>query len=187
MDWYVYVGKYGDRVVYIGKGRGTRYNHLNSGISSCYAANKTHFDGGVIEVDVVSYFESSQEALEYEKKLIVELEPDWNVVFSKTEQAMLKRKHIKSVGRRKKSNSRSNFMGVAYIPEGVGGKRTEKKHWRARLKYEGRYIHIGNYVREIDAAIARDLYVINNELKGFILNFPDKNYSEILDEYVEWD
>lgn len=192
MDWYVYIAKYEDKVVYIGKGKGERYKHLNSGISSCYDANKVHFDGGLIEVSLECCFNSSEEALAHERLLINQMEPMWNVTFSNTEAAKLKRSsraRPKNTIRAKSKYPKgtSQFLGLVYRPKGIGGKYTEKKHWTVKLKYDGKYIHVGNYVREIDAAIARDLYIINNGLEGYTLNFPDKNYSEVLDEYVEWD
>lgn len=191
MDWYVYIAKYDDKVVYIGKGKNERYKHLNSGISSCYHANKVHFSGGVIDVSIDSYFDSSEKALAHEKLLIDKMEPTWNVTFSNTESAKLKRSQRARPknfirGKSTSPKGRSQFFGLVYRPKGIGGKYTEKKHWTVKFKYDGKHIHVGNYVREIDAAIARDLYIINNDLEGFTLNFPDKNYSEVLDEYIEW-
>ena len=49
----VYVCKNGSEVVYIGEGRFGRHKHCNSGTSHVYELNKLHFDGVVLEVDVV--------------------------------------------------------------------------------------------------------------------------------------
>lgn len=185
MKWYVYVGKYDDKIVYIGKGKDMRYTHLNSGVSSCYYANKVHFEGGSVDVSIVEYFQSSEEVLLYERQLIIETQPEWNIIFS-TGKPRYKGKAGGSGKGVKRKTDRSKFMGVSYKTKGSGGKRGKEKHWRAKIEQNGRSIHIGYYAREIDAAIARDLYIVNNGLDEFPLNFPEKNYSEVLDEYVDW-
>lgn len=186
MKWYVYEGKYNGKVVYIGKGKNTRFTHLNSGVSSCYYANKAHFEGGLVDVSIIEYFQSSEEALLYEKQLIIEIQPEWNIVFSTGQPRSKGVKAGGSIKGMKRRTDKSKFMGVSYKTKGSGGKRGEEKHWRAKVTHNGRSIHIGYYAREIDAAIARDLYIVNNGLDEFPLNFPEKNYCEVLDEYVEW-
>lgn len=41
--YYVYMWYYKNELVYVGKGKGSRWQHGNSGKSSCYELNKIHF------------------------------------------------------------------------------------------------------------------------------------------------
>lgn len=74
----VYVCKNGSEVVYIGEGRFGRHKHCNSGTSHVYELNKLHFDGVVLEVDVVKVFETKVEAESLEKMLINKHQPIYN-------------------------------------------------------------------------------------------------------------
>ena len=60
MEYYVYVGVLDSVIMYVGKGTKQRINHLNSGISSCYQANKLHFSGGKLDVYPVAHFTITQ-------------------------------------------------------------------------------------------------------------------------------
>lgn len=183
--WYVYMATYQDSVVYIGKGKDGRHLHINSGVSNCYEANKVHFEGGIIHCEPYASFWSENNALNFEKEMILEFQPTWNIVFMGRQNARGKN----TPNKRFVKKGSSKFMGVCYRDKPSGGKNTGTvaKHWRATVHYKGKCHHVGNYVREVDAAIARDLYILNNGIEGLLLNFPDKNYSEILDEYLVWD
>lgn len=80
--FYVYVA-YGvsNEILYVGKGSGNRYKHCLSGSSNCSAINKYYFlngEDGCITVDILKYFSSNKEALEYEAGKITELKPLFN-------------------------------------------------------------------------------------------------------------
>ena len=81
----VYVACYEGKVMYVGEGKSGRHQHLTSGISHCYYANKYHFMGRLLDVDVVSEYNTKKEASEEEKRLIQELNPEWNKVVHKGE------------------------------------------------------------------------------------------------------
>ena len=61
---YIYYVYYNERVVYVGRGKGKRYLHPNSGKSSCRELNRLHFEGVEfavkIIVDGLSYEESKK-------------------------------------------------------------------------------------------------------------------------------
>ena len=181
--WYVYIAVYNGEVVYIGKGKESRYEHINSGVSNCYEANRVHFEGGEVECSLYASFVYESDALTFEKDLILEYKPAWNITYTDNP--------TKKSGRGDKrflKRGSSEYKGVTYREKPSGGKNagTVAKHWRAKVHHLGKTLHIGNYAREVDAAIARDLFVINNNIPAR-LNFPDKNYSEVLDEHVELD
>ena len=77
-DLVVYLGKVGDKVVYVGQGVPTRPAHLNSGVSACYLANKHHFKGRSAEIEIVAEGLCKPEAVKLESELIRELQPVWN-------------------------------------------------------------------------------------------------------------
>lgn len=58
--------------------------------------------------------------------------------------------------------SKTGYMGVHAI----------KGYYEARCKINGKQTHIGNYKKAIDAAKARDKFVIENKVRT-ILNFPE--------------
>ena len=80
----VYVCKYNDVIVYIGKGVKGRHKHCISGCSHVFELNKIFFTEGVdsLEVVVVKEFSSNQEAMELEKYLIGLYQPKFNKVFT---------------------------------------------------------------------------------------------------------
>lgn len=77
-DYYVYSGAYGGKIVYVGKGVKERCLHLNSGISHLYEANKLHFLGEQIDIKIELEGLTSEQALEEEKRLIIDWQPLWN-------------------------------------------------------------------------------------------------------------
>lgn len=87
---YVYIA-YGveEEVLYVGKGKGGRYLHCLHGGSSNPNINRYYFQNGEegsISVSKVKYFETDEEALEYEKHLIETLKPPFNVDFVESNQ-----------------------------------------------------------------------------------------------------
>lgn len=163
MEYYVYTGILSDTIVYVGKGCGDRYLHLNSGKSSCYEANKLHFEGGSLIVDIVEIFETSAEAEKFEKSMIKEIKPIWNIIYNMNSSGT-------KVGK-KPPNSSSIYLGVGFSIKGIGGKLKPLRQWRATYNDSGNKINIGYYSSEIEAALARDKYIIDNNI-DLPLNFP---------------
>lgn len=84
MEYYVYQVTLGNEVVYIGKGKGDRYNHVLSGKSHNYNLNKLYFEHLLLGadlpvVDLVGHFYNSKDALKYETYLIRDLLPTYNI------------------------------------------------------------------------------------------------------------
>ena len=77
-DYIVYVARHSGKVMYVGEGKPLRYLHLTSGTSHCYDANKHHFLGNSLKIDVVRTGLSKEEARKVEAELILELQPVWN-------------------------------------------------------------------------------------------------------------
>lgn len=72
-------------------------------------------------------------------------------------------------------NKSSKYRGVFYIKS--------NKKYRASFTYNKKYIHIGEFITEIEAAMAFDKYIVNEKLIGIELNFPDKKNDYIDNEY----
>lgn len=84
MEYYVYTVTHENDIVYVGKGTGKRLEHVLSGKSHNYGLNDLYFKNKYLNtslplVSIVKYFESSTEALAYEKYLIYEHMPIFNV------------------------------------------------------------------------------------------------------------
>lgn len=138
MKYYIYQGKLDGVIVYIGKGSGDRVKHLTSGISTCYDANKAHFEGKVVEVTILETIEIESDAYKRESELIKELQPSWNY--------QIRGVRASPLSEPKPYTSR----GVQYMPK----KRI--KQWRAydRDEVTRNKIHIGYYLTEEEALIA---------------------------------
>lgn len=149
--YYVYVATVEGEVVYVGKGSGTRSSHINSGISHSYKANKSHFSGVVADVELVATNLNEIDAYELESHIIKEVRPKWNVVIG--------------AGRDFKRGSYTNkYLGVSYVT----GKPT--KPYRAWYKHQYCKKHVGYFDSAIEAANARDMYVIKNKLPAALNN-----------------
>ena len=78
--YYVYMWYYKNELVYVGKGKGARWQHGNSGKSSCYELNKIHFLEGNenLRVEFEKKNLSNKEALDLEDLLIKTKLPKFN-------------------------------------------------------------------------------------------------------------
>lgn len=85
-----------------------------------------------------------------------------------------KNKMSKSAIGRKKQNSASKYYGVVYN----NGKRVINK-WRIHISIRGRYLTSSSYKTELEAALAYDKYVLENNL-NMPLNFTEKEFLEKL-------
>jgi hypothetical protein len=70
--WYVYAAYVEGVLRYVGKGKGNRYKHCNSGKSSCYRLNEDHFSGKSIVVEKIFEDLNEREAVEYESYILNE-------------------------------------------------------------------------------------------------------------------
>lgn len=68
--YYVYLVFVDGVAMYAGKGKGDRYKHPVSGISSCMELNRDFFQGKYIEVRFIERYKTEQEALQLEKHWI---------------------------------------------------------------------------------------------------------------------
>lgn len=64
--------------LYVGEGKEDRWKHIISGTSHVYEANKWHFLGRKVEVNILAEGLLKVEAEELEKQKILELKPAWN-------------------------------------------------------------------------------------------------------------
>ena len=76
--YYVYIAKAEDKIVYVGKGNGDRYKHVNSGTSSSWFLNSLHFKGIECEVTIVRNNLTNYYAIELEEALLFKLKPVGN-------------------------------------------------------------------------------------------------------------
>ena len=71
--------------------------------------------------------------------------------------------YLQQRNRRKKSGTSSKYIGVSRC------KQTNK--WLSIIKIHGKAKNLGRYSTEVEAAMARDKYIVENHLEGFSLNF----------------
>jgi len=72
---------------------------------------------------------------------------------------------IQARNKKKKRGTTSQYIGVSWQPS--------RNKWIATAQaINGKRINLGRYTDEIDAAKARDKYITDNNLEGYILNFP---------------
>lgn len=64
--------------LYVGEGKEDRWQHIVSGTSHVYEANKWHFLGRKVEVKILANSLLKQDAERIEKDKILELRPAWN-------------------------------------------------------------------------------------------------------------
>jgi predicted GIY-YIG superfamily endonuclease len=131
--YYVYIARIGEEIVYIGKGSGKRFEHVNSGTSHNYYLNKAHFEGVVMDVQVAEEFELEKDALAREAQLIEEHKPRWNDIVHPT--------------RRARTESRGG-AGVQFM----------RGKYRAYKHINGKKVHIGYFLTEEEAREARSTY-----------------------------
>ena len=70
-------------------------------------------------------------------------------------------KTIQSRNQRKRHGTSSNYIGVS----------SKNGKWQSYVTVNKKFVHIGHFNNEIDAAEARDKYIGDNNLFGFTLNF----------------
>jgi len=83
---YVYIVLQESTIVYIGKGEGRRFEHVNSGKSHSRAINELQFKSELLGeppicINTLIYFSSKEEALLFEKQLIRYYRPICNIVY----------------------------------------------------------------------------------------------------------
>lgn len=78
----VYIGRVDGEIVYVGEGKFGRELHLNSGTSHLYEANKAHFKGKVIDIEIAAKDVTKLEAVSLEKGLITKYNPKWNTALT---------------------------------------------------------------------------------------------------------
>lgn len=78
MTHEVYIARLDGDVLYVGEGVKGRHQHVNSGVSNVYELNRLHFQGKVIDVEVIEC-NSKKEADNIETRLILNLKPLYNV------------------------------------------------------------------------------------------------------------
>lgn len=173
MKFYVYLASIDGDVKYVGKGKDTRFQHVNSGISSCYMANKAHFEGKFIDVDFYKFFELEEDALLFEKEVITAIQPPWNIIFN--DQNAAKRRLLSKEKKvpQKQDRATSQYLGVSKLLKPYGGKRSPEKYYRAWCRVgKDTKKHIGCYITEIEAALARDEFIRQHNITNQPLNFP---------------
>lgn len=79
MTHEVYIGRVDGQIVYVGEGRINRHKHLNSGTSNVYEANQLHFQGGVVDTEVIPR-NSKESAQKLESELLSAHHPIWNKI-----------------------------------------------------------------------------------------------------------
>jgi hypothetical protein len=135
MEYYVYFAKIGEEVVYIGKGKGDRSDHVNSGTSHNYYLNQAHFQGVLMDVQIYMHFDCEVDALTCEAAMIKELKPKWNYMPHPAKK-----------------------VGVQPGRGGAGVQFT-KNRWRAYIHRGGKKIHIGYFDTKEEAQNARSSYL----------------------------
>lgn len=93
------------KLLYVGSGALYRHKHCNSGTSHVYELNKLHFQGVIFDVKV-KYFETREDALEEEQKLIREHLPKLNKVY--TTRNCGKSKWVQTYSKLRKSFTENN-------------------------------------------------------------------------------
>lgn len=79
---YLVIAKDSGEVLYVGKGKGRRVQHANSGMSHNYHLNRLHFEGKISHVKVFKDDLSEDEALDLERQLIEKHHPFCNTVLN---------------------------------------------------------------------------------------------------------
>lgn len=112
----VYEGSLDGAVVYVGMGSEDRHLHLNSGVSHLYEANKAHFKGKNMLVEIVEAGLSKEAALQLERRLIEEKQPAWNSTY--TEAIRIKRVMTKVLSKYKEVENKSTHLHLLLLALG---------------------------------------------------------------------
>lgn len=73
-------------------------------------------------------------------------------------------KDIQARNQRIRTNSSCEYVGVTFI--------FTRNRYQASTCVNNKRIHLGTFLSAIEAALARDSYIKQNNLEGFVLNFP---------------
>lgn len=73
-------------------------------------------------------------------------------------------KNIQARNKRIRTNTSCVYVGVSYLPK--------RKRYQASTCVDNKRIHLGTFLSAEEAALARDNYIKQNKLEGFVLNFP---------------
>lgn len=80
--YIIYYTTYKDIIVYIGMGLKGRETHTTSGVSHSYGLNKLHFtDPKNVKTKLLTSFETKDQALLFEEKLVLEFKPQYNTEY----------------------------------------------------------------------------------------------------------
>jgi hypothetical protein len=85
-SWIVYACHNDVDLLYIGHGKIGREKHVNSGTSHVYELNRDHFIYNNLKTVVLKYFDTKNEASEYEEYLIRKCLPKYNKMVKDAEQ-----------------------------------------------------------------------------------------------------
>ena len=72
--------------------------------------------------------------------------------------------------RNRRSNRGLRYIGVSIHQNAYKGKKYKAK-FISYIYFNRKHVHIGTFETAIEAAKARDKYIIDNNLSGFALNF----------------
>jgi len=95
-NYIVYVVRFENEIVYIGSGIKDRYNHCTSGTSHVYELNRLHFEGKIVDVQVLKRNLTKQESMVIEKELILYHRPKFNKVYLKDKNTAIQNANISS-------------------------------------------------------------------------------------------
>lgn len=111
----VYTASVAGQIFYVGSGLEGRQGHIISGTSSCYEANKAHFEGLDVEVEVVKEGLTKEAALHYESFLYETLKPSWN------KYAPLVVSENRGIGKRRVRNPEFKALVITHHNKGLTG------------------------------------------------------------------
>lgn len=114
--FYVYKGSINGVVMYVGMGSLDRMLHLNSGTSHVYEANKAHFNGVTVDVYKVKDGLTRTEALTFERQLIEDEQPQWNLTY--TDVVKIKRSMQRTLTKYQDLENKSTNLNLLFLALG---------------------------------------------------------------------
>lgn len=115
-EFYVYKGSIDGVVMYVGMGSLDRLEHLNSGVSHVYEANKAHFKGLSIDACKVQEGLTRTEALAFERQLIEAEQPQWNLTY--TDVVKIKRSMQRTLIKYQDLENKSTNLNLLFLALG---------------------------------------------------------------------